>query len=61
MPDQSPEACQHPTAYVIASIGDPGNDDPDASGLPWQQEGCKSHHTGWPRPRGAQVTNCRSP
>jgi hypothetical protein len=21
MPDQGPEACQHPTAYVVASIG----------------------------------------
>jgi hypothetical protein len=39
MPDQGLKACQHPTAYVVASIGDPGNDDPDASGLPWQQEG----------------------
>lgn len=28
--------CPHRTAYVVASIGDPGND-PDASGLPWNQ------------------------
>jgi hypothetical protein len=42
MPDQAPEPCQHPTAYVVASIGDPGNDDPDARGLPWQQ--IPDHH-----------------
>jgi hypothetical protein len=27
---------------VVASIGDPGNDDPDASGLPWDQ--LPDHH-----------------
>jgi hypothetical protein len=31
-----PEPCPHRTAFVVASIGHPGSDDPDQRGLPWE-------------------------
>ncbi|OZM69889.1 hypothetical protein CFN78_28100 [Amycolatopsis antarctica] len=29
------DACPHAGAYIVATIGDPGNDDPDARGIAW--------------------------
>jgi hypothetical protein len=32
-------ACPHPVAAVVASIGDPGNEDADARGISWHEHG----------------------